>query len=179
MPEAIGTVFFIVLLLASISCQTEQKPFKAAARDGVYVFEAETFRLADADVVDDPEASGGQAVLIRTSRAFCSLDLVLPPGAYVARVRARAEDAAHDEFFLSVGRAVADLSPPLSRRYDFCPQVLEFRVDAPGKEFLQFAAFSTRVPRGESGMTIDYIEVWEKAKWEEEKGTTDENGWDG
>jgi len=176
LSHARGIVFIAALLLASAACRTEQKNFTTAARDGVYVFEAENFRLVDAEIVDDREASGGQAVRIDTSRAFCSIDLVLPPGSYVARARARAEDSDHDEFYLSVGRAVAGLAPPLTHRYEFCPRVLEFRVDAPGREFLQFAAFSSRVPRGETGMLIDYIEVWEKAAWEKEEGTTDGHG---
>jgi hypothetical protein len=178
MQRIVSKSLAVGLLLIAFSCSTERKYFKAQAPVGVYLFEAETFRLVDSEIVDDPEASDGKAVRIMSTRAFCSIDIQLPPGAYVARARARAEDEDHDEFYLSVGRAVARVAPAIFGRYDFCPQVLEFTVTAPGKSFLQFAAFSALVPKGETGAVIDLLEVWEKAKWEEEKGTTDDTDGD-
>jgi hypothetical protein len=153
-------------MISIISCQTDKNVFRAAAPEGVYQFEAETFRLVDADIIDDPAASDGKAVRIMTSRAFCSLDLDLPAGTYIARARALAADEDHDEFYLSSGKAVALLAPGDFGRFVYCPQVLEFTITAPGRGFLQFAAFSHLAPEGQTGALVDLLEVWEKAKWE-------------
>jgi hypothetical protein len=164
-------IFAIALIALTLSCRTEEQRYRASVPDGVYLFEAETFRLVDAEIIDDPAASDGKAVRILSSRAFCSIDINLPPGAYVARARARAVDDGHDEFYLSVGNFSAKLTPEAAGRYAYCPAVMEFRINAPGRDYLQFAAFSSAVPQGETGAVVDLLEVWEKTKWEER--TTD------
>jgi hypothetical protein len=131
------------------------------------LIEAEAFRLVDSRIVDDPQASDGKAVTMLTARAFCSFELNLAPGSYVAVARVRAPDEEHNELFLSSLTATVGLDAgDVFNRYTYCTQVLEFDLTSTVKDYIQFAAFSRLKPKGESGVTVDYVIICEKSRWE-------------
>jgi hypothetical protein len=170
----------IVLLAASLfavalsatGCATQKAPpvratFKATAPEGMLLVEAEAFRLVDAKIIDDPDASDGRAVVLRTPRAYCSFELDLAPGAYVAAACVRAADDQHDEFFLSTLDSLAGLNPGgRFGRYVLCSKIIEFTITKSVKDYIQFASFSSLQPKGESGVIVDYIVICEKSRWE-------------
>ena len=154
-------ISLLLMLILSFSCQTEEaKAGLIKPAQKVLALEAEHFRLLDAQVIDDPAASNGGAVRIKTERAFCSIEFSLPPGQYIVRVRAKAPDEAHDEFYLTVGAMTVLLKPVVLNRYDYCDNSIEFSVLNPGNSFVQFATFPAGKPVSETGMLVDVVEFW-------------------
>jgi hypothetical protein len=131
------------------------------------LIEAETFRLVGSKIIDDPEASGGKAVTMYTARAFCSYELDLDPGTYVAVARVKAPDDEHDELYLSALNSLAGLDTDgVYNRYRYGNKILEFTIVENTMDYIQFAAFSTLNPKGKEGVTVDYIIICEKSRWE-------------
>ncbi len=167
MPLILGTLLACLIP----SCATEKpKPperYQAVAPDGMILIEAETFRLVDSRIIDDPQASDGKAVTMLTARSFNSFEINLTPGTYVAVARVRAADEEHNELFLSTLKSLAGLDTGVVfNRYTYCTQVLEFTLGQSVKDFIQFAAFSRLMPKGEAGVIVDYIIICEKSRWE-------------
>lgn len=169
-PSLVPIVF---LLFLTLSCATEktQPPqrYTAAVPEGMILIEAEAFRLVGSRIIDDPRASGGQAVTMETTRAFCSYELELDPGRYVAVARVKAPDADHDMVYLSSLQSLVGFDTGgVFNRYRYGNKILEFTLERTVKDYIQFAAFSSLNPKGEAGLTVDYLIICEKSRWEAE-----------
>jgi hypothetical protein len=161
----LSAILFTALILVLLSCSSGK--VNSQLPDNVYsqgrlILEAEDFRLLDAEIISDPLASNGKAVTITSPRAFCSIEFNLPPGTYVAGAVVKAPDADHDEIFLSIENHTILVKPVVYNQYS-CPEFLQFTIDRPGKNFIQFAAFSSASgkPLGETGVIIDYVQILE------------------
>ena len=124
----------VVAYALAVACTTTTGPDPAIeGAESVLALEAEGFRLVEAEIVRDPAASGGRAVKIMTTRSFCSTEFTLPEGEYLVKIRVKAIDQDHDQFYLTVGTKTVQIQPTVYNTYAYCDQSIMFSLSAPTK----------------------------------------------
>ena len=99
-----------------------------------------------------------------TKRSFCSTEFTLPAGEYVVKIRVKAIDKDHDQFYLTVGTKTVQIQPTVYNTYAYCDQSIVFSLSAPTKGYVQFATFPSGKPVGETGMLVDMVRIWKIEK---------------
>jgi hypothetical protein len=116
----------IIIIVIFIQCKTVETALSIGDK---VTMEAETFTLADATVVADADASGGEAVEFNYITSKLSGQIELPTGKYMLTVFENAPDKSTDAIYVRVNE-----SPPLRMSADthgvyyMCDRTITFYV---------------------------------------------------
>lgn len=149
-----------VLFFAGLSVLAFPVFTKAA---GDIVLEAETFKLKNAEVVADNDASGKKAIKLLNADAEATLEVSLEPGTYILAVTEKSPDGDHDAFHAGIDDQYQRFFPDKYNVWQEVGKVLEFTVDKAGKKTVKIAVNWPGVKKkGEDGMLIDKVVLKKK-----------------
>jgi len=127
------------------------------------VLEAETFKLKNAEVVADNDASGKKAIKLLNADAEATLEITLEPGTYILSVTEKSPSGDHDAFYAGVDELNQRFFPDKYDVWQEVGKVLEFEVAKAGKKTVKIAVNWPGVKKkGEDGMLIDKIVIKKK-----------------